>query len=117
MTKRVIGVYYTISSALEIVNSLRNEGYTNQDIFIVANEEITGEIPYIHEIERPARGIEEESFPTLWDQIKDAFTLAEPIYNDAEILEDDLMYQYRADLANGAIVIVVEQNENINNEY
>ncbi|MGX7349333.1 general stress protein [Dolosicoccus paucivorans] len=96
MTKRVIGVYYTVPEALEVIDELRKEGYTNKEIFVVANEEITGQIPYIHEVERPARGKVEEIHPSLWKQIKDAFTLEEPIYNDADILEDDLMYQYRA---------------------
>lgn len=112
MTKRVIGVYYTVPEALEVVDELRKEGYSNKEIFVVANEEIAGQIPYIHEDEGSDQE-KEEAHSSIWEQIKDAFTLEEPLYNDADILEDDLMYQYQADLANGAIVIVVEKiNEN-----
>lgn len=119
MNKRVEGSYVSVTEAFNAVNRLRDEGYRRRNIFLVANEEVRGSIPYTMEAEvttdEGLREIEQDDNRTLWEKIKDAFTFDEydsshyesPNYN----ADEDSLYEYRSDIAQGNILILLEEDD------
>lgn len=119
MNKRVEGSYVSVTEAFNAVNRLRDKGYRRRNIFLVANEEVRGSIPYTMEAEvttdEGLREIEQDDNRTLWEKIKDAFTFDEydsshyesPNYN----ADEDPLYEYRSDIAQGNILILLEEDD------
>ena len=91
MSKKVDGVYDTIDEALRAVDRLRMEGYARKDIQVVANEETRNRVDanYQENITSVDEELDQaEEDETLWDKIKDAFTMSGPDYEDIHSLEE-----------------------------
>lgn len=130
MNKRnltVLGSYNTRDEALNVVDRLHNDGYQKQDIIIYAKDPKTlGD----HEAVDVATGAgnrdnerkeKHEDDRSLWDKVKDAFTSDSYDYEeekkaDAYNPDDDMLYQYRDDLADGKFVIAVDNAQGKNLE-
>ncbi|OQO68926.1 hypothetical protein BH747_11060 [Enterococcus villorum] len=114
----VIGSYSTREEALSVIEQLRDEGYNREDIIIYTTKEAAQRFGFsglsgidvetdINEIE----GVHEDR--SLWERIKDAFSTNTYEYasNEEEAgysVENDPLYQYRYDIAEGKIVITVK---------
>lgn len=107
MTKKVEGVYDTIDEALRAVDRLRIEGYARKDIQVVANEDTRNrvDVNYKENI-TPADDeldhVEEDE--SLWDKIKDAFTMSGPDDEDADSLE-----AHQEDIQNGKVIVLLDK--------
>lgn len=126
--RKVLGSYNTRDEALNVVDRLHNDGYQKQDIIVYANDpETLGD----HEAVDVAAGDQRSSEDThhdddkgdrnLWDKVKDAFTSDSYKHEDEKEkenynAEDDILYPYRNDLADGKYVIAVDNAEGKNLE-
>lgn len=118
MNRRVEGVYATVEEAMSAVQRLRDQGYSRNDIFLVANADVRNNIPYTMDAEvttdtdaaGAGAGDDDRS---LWEKIKDAFTVDDdydasaydhPDYDSSS----DPLYAHRDDIANGNIVVMLD---------
>lgn len=107
MSKKVEGVYDTIDEALRAVDRLRIEGYARKDIQVVANDDTRNQVDsnYKENItpadEEFEHGEEDES---LWDKIKDAFTMSSPDYEDINSLE-----AHKDEIEKGKVVVLLDK--------
>lgn len=116
MTKRLEGSYLTVTEAFEAVENLRNQGLKAHQIYLVANEEVRETIPYTPAAEVTSAQVmiqnEQTDAQTLWERVKEAFTFDD--YDSSQVnhpdykAEEDSLYLYRADLAQGNILVLVD---------
>lgn len=129
--RKVLGSYNTRDEALNVVDRLQNDGYQKQDIIVYANDPQTlGD----HEAVDVATGDDrrddtprdtdrdnDRDDRNLWDKVKDAFTSDSYDHDEEKKREhynpdDDILYPYRDDLADGKYVIAVDNTEGKNLE-
>ena len=107
MSKRVEGVYETIDEALKAVDRLRIEGYARKDIQVVANEDTRNRVDanYKENITPADEELDHfEEDESLWEKIKDAFTMSEPDYEDTNSLE-----AHQEDIEKGKEVVLLDK--------
>lgn len=107
MSKKVDGVYDTIDEALRAVDRLRMEGYARKDIQVVANEETRNRVDanYQENITSVDEELDQaEEGETLWDKIKDAFTMSGPDYEDIHSLE-----AHKEDIERGKVIVLLDK--------
>jgi hypothetical protein len=110
----VIGSFKTEDEAMRQVKELLNDGYMKDEITIFTNSDVGERLnnPEKVDIAEPdingndEDGKNEQSF---WESIKDAFKVRdEDYYNEPNYTsEDDLLHDYREELAAGHLVVVV----------
>lgn len=116
MDKKVEGVYLNVDEALRAVDHLRMEGYSRDEITIVANEEIRNSVDSNFQENVAVQDTEtvdtEDEDRSFWDSVKDAFTLGDS-YDDANTeTENNPLAQYSEELKQGQVAVVVNENEN-----
>lgn len=112
----VEGSYDTPQEAFEAVKRLKTEGYRADDIRLISNAamretfmdqtdvDVTTTDRYEKEtVQEPAH--EEES---MWEKIKDAFTVDEDYGDYSNDPDNDPLMNYRTDIEAGKIVVLVE---------
>src|SRR5690625_933029 len=119
MEKRVEGIYERVEDALSAVNTLKDKGYSRDQITLIANEEMRGSLcPDLDtnvqtesgDMTR-TEGMEHDD-RSWWDSIKDAFTMDDS-YDDANYddpdydMDNDPIYPYRDSIRKGQIAVVV----------
>lgn len=121
--KRVEGSYVRVEDAVDAVQRLRDKGYARSNIYVVANEAVRSAIPsYSMEAEvssqselRENTGNENER--SMWEKIKDAFTLDEnetdPRTQPNYDADRDPLYAYRDDIAQGNIIVLVDEDASV----
>ncbi|MCC5889324.1 MAG: general stress protein [Alkalibacterium sp.] len=125
-TRKVLGSYNTRDEALNVVDRLQNDGYQKQDIIIYANDpETLGDHEAVDVATEDGRRDDTQNDTdrdrdrddrSMWDKVKDAFTPdsydhEEEKKRDDYNTNDDILYPYRDDLADGKYVIAVENAE------
>lgn len=118
MVKILEGIYSTQEEAIAAINRLKDQGYSRSDISVVANTEVhshfftnmqvdtTIDVHAIHNLDEDHR--------SLWEKIKDAFTLDDAY--DEETYQDSqydsisaLLYEHRDEINRGSIAVLIEE--------
>lgn len=118
MTKILEGIYATPWEAIAAVNRLKDEGYTRSDISVVANTAVHGNFLNSMQVDTTvdSHAIKnlDEDHRSLWEKIKDAFTLDDPY--DEEIYSDPkyesvstLLRGYQDQINEGGIAVLIEE--------
>lgn len=119
MSKFVEGSYATSEEAQNAINQLISQGYSKGDITLVANESVEDtvapetdvNVSTDYEVTGDTDAGDDRS---MWQKIKDAFTVNtydDSAYTDPDYRqEDDILYDYREDIANGNIIVLVDDN-------
>src|SRR5699024_527601 len=96
MNRRVEGIYTNVDDAMNAVNRLHEEGYGRDDIKVVANATVRETMPFTMDAEvtsdTDTGGMADDDNRSLWDKIKDAFTVDE--YDATQYDEEDTIRQY-----------------------
>lgn len=108
----VEGSYDTPQEAMEVVKRLKREGYRADDIRLISNaamretfmNQTDVDITTTDHVERETTD-EDES---LWDKIKDAFTVDDDYEDYSDDPDNDPLTNYRTDIEAGKIVVLVE---------
>ncbi len=107
--KKVYGSYLNISDARKAINELLLKGYTRDDMKVVSNKELDGDLNY-------RKTNVESDDESLWDKVKDLFTSDENEENDDVYLEKDLsknerneLTGYKSNLQAGEIIILLNE--------
>ena len=122
MNKTVIGSYESREEALHVVDRLVTEGYTRDEITLYANSDAANLIGNDNmrgvEVETSPSAHVEEHDESLWERIKDAFSVdtRDSDYYDENEDTDDILLPYRTDLGKGNIIVAVENYKGMNNE-
>lgn len=109
MTRRVEGVYPTVDDALRAVDRLTDEGYSRDNIILVANEDVRNTFTANLNIEGmdEARLTKTEEDKSLWDSIKDLFT-SDDFYDDPNYdVDNNPLFAHREKIKSGEIAVVV----------
>lgn len=122
MNKTVIGSYDSREEALHVVDRLVTEGYTRDEITLYANSDAANLIGNDNmrgvEVETSPSAHVEEHDESLWERIKDAFSVdtRDSDYYDENEDTDDILLPYRTDLGKGNIIVAVENFKGANND-
>lgn len=109
MGKIIEGSYKNQTEALQAIQRLREQGYQKKDIFLVANAEVRNSLPSATEAEVKAEGALStvgEDDRSLWEKIKDAFSIDE---YETRNYEDEPLYAYKNDLDQGKFVVMINE--------
>lgn len=113
---RVEGIYPEVQEALGAVDRLRNQGYARDNITIVANEEVRGNLSsnVYAEVETQdddmTRSSDEDQ--SFWESVKDAFS-TDDSYDDSNNddpnydRENDPVYEHRDAIRDGSVAVLV----------
>ena len=113
--KFVEGSYETSQEAFAVVERLQAEGYNKDAIRLVSNTttkntfmdqpdiDITTDDSY-----NQTTNHRTDDDRSMWEKIKDAFSAEDYEENNSIHSEDDVLYNYQDDIANGNIVVVVD---------
>lgn len=104
--KRVYGSYSTTVQAAAAIEELYKQGYTKRQIKVVSNKDLGHEFSDVKTIDA------HDDDRSLWQKIKDVFTFDEYDDNywndDLDSTESNLLNEYRSNLDNGEIVVLVQ---------
>jgi len=121
MEQRVEGVYPTVEEALQTVDRLRDQGYSRDNITLVANEEVRSNLSSDVDTEVTTRdegmnrSDSNDDDGSFWDSIKDAFTTDDSYdvsnYDDPNYdSENDPVYEHRDAIRGGSIAVLVRDD-------
>lgn len=122
----VLGSYNTRDEALNVVDRLQNDGFQKQNIIIYAKNpddlkdyEAVDVATAEERNNDDSRDTDDKRDRNLWDKVKDAFTPDSYKHEEEEKKEsynkeDDILYPYRNDLAEGKYVIAIDNAEGKN---
>lgn len=111
--KRVYGSYSTSVQAAAIVEELLKQGYTKRQIKVISNKNLGHEFRNVETVEAHDGGKHSDDDRSMWQKIKDTFTFDEydDNYwdnNDLDSTESNLLKEYKTNLDNDEIVVLVE---------
>jgi hypothetical protein len=115
MTKFVKGAYRTVSEVHAVLESLRQEGYTESTITLITNADKTyNELHNSTDAHIKLEDPPAEDY-TLWEKIMHAFPISsssdyskDPDNSTLEPVEDPLLAGYQKELDDGEIIIIVD---------
>lgn len=111
----VEGSYVSSEEAFLAVDRLQKEGYKKDDIRLISNTATKNTF-----MNQPGMDVTTESNisqtteqdmvdnRSMWEKIKDAFSAEDYDENDSVHSKDDVLLDYRDDIANGNIIVLVE---------
>jgi len=119
MNKRVEGVYPVVDEALRVVDQLRDQGYSPDDITLVANEDVRRDLSTNVDADVETRDDETNGSngddDSFWESVKDAFTFEDSDDTDPNYdSENDPLYEHREAISQGNVVVLVNEDVNIN---
>jgi uncharacterized protein (TIGR02271 family) len=116
MEKHIIGAYDSTNEAAAVVEQLSRKGYSPEEIMVVSNRE------HLESLESKT-GLQvehdrsEQNDQSMWDKIKDAFTLDEENHSENRLskygLSDNEASRYQSKLDDGKILIAVESDSTV----
>lgn len=118
MVKILEGIYFTQREAMAAIDRLKTEGYSRSDISVVANTEVQSNFFNHMQVDTTinAQAIDnlDEDHRSLWEKIKDAFTLDdaydEETYKDSQYASvSTLLDKYRDEINRGGIAVLIEE--------
>lgn len=110
----VEGSYATSHDAFLAVKRLNEEGYSTEDIRLIANAEVRDTFIHEMDIEVHVKEPYEEEIDedaSLWEKVKDAFSTVSDYGEDTKDPEDDPLFYYRANIDAGKIIVFVEDEK------
>ncbi|WP_208560446.1 general stress protein [Marinilactibacillus kalidii] len=114
----VIGSYKTEEEVIKVVNRLQSEGCMKDEITLFTNQKRSDSLrnPEHLDVAEPdmnGNDADHKNNQTFWDSIKDAFKVREEHHFDDPnyTTEDDLLHNYRKNLSEGEIIVVVSNFE------
>ena len=124
MSKFVEGSYLSIEEAQKAIDVLVSQGYAERDITLVTNPSVKDSISLNTDVEVTTDYADTDKGTSnsgddksMWDKIKDAFTVDtydESSYDSPDYNRDeDVLYNYKDDIDNGNVIVLVEDNPNI----
>ncbi|MBM6615938.1 YsnF/AvaK domain-containing protein [Desemzia sp. RIT804] len=120
MSKFVEGSYLSIEEAQKAIDVLVSQGYAERDITLVTNSSVKDSISLNTDVEVTtdySEASDTEDDRSMWDKIKDVFTVDtydETSYDSPDYNRDeDVLYNYKDDIDNGNIIVLVEDDPNI----
>lgn len=115
MKRYVVGSYAIPQEAVDAVKKLQEEGYQKEDITLISSTESRNSISNTTDVEvttddavtggKPQDIVQGDR--TIWGKIKGAFSTDEYDATASTSSDDDPLYSYQKDLANGNIVVMV----------
>jgi hypothetical protein len=115
MKRQVVGSYERSQEAVEAVKELQEKGYQKQDITLICSAEARNLISNTTDVEvttdeaitgeaAKGNGTDHQS---IWEKIKETFSTND--YDDrvCTSTDDDPLYAYQKDIANGNIIVMV----------
>lgn len=110
--KFVEGSYDTPQEAFEAVKQLKTRGYRASDIRLISNATMRDSFMNQTDVEVTTtdhydRDLTEED-ESLWEKIKDAFTVDDDYSDYSGDSSNDPLMNYRTDIENGKIIVLVE---------
>ncbi|WP_421383793.1 YsnF/AvaK domain-containing protein [Bacillus salacetis] len=113
MEKHIIGAYDSTNEAAAVVEQLSRKGYSPEEITVVSNRDRLGSLESKTGLQ-VERDRTEQHDPSMWDKIKDAFTLDEETHSNNRLstygLSDEEASRYESKLDDGKILIAVESD-------
>jgi uncharacterized protein (TIGR02271 family) len=113
MEKHIIGAYDSTNEAAAVVEQLSRKGYSPEEIMVVSNRDRLGSLENKTGLQ-VERDRTEQNDPSMWDKIKDAFTLDEENHSENRLskygLPDDEASRYESKLDDGKILVAVESD-------
>lgn len=118
MSRRVEGVYATVEEARAAVERLKDQGYSRDQISIVANADVRRSFSYQTDVDvstdaGAGMGVGSDN-RSVWEKIKDSFTMDEN-YNAADYAtaggdaSTDPLSGYHEEIERGSVVVLVEE--------
>ncbi|MGM0846179.1 MAG: YsnF/AvaK domain-containing protein [Bacillota bacterium] len=111
MEKHIIGTYESTNEAAAVVDQLSRKGYSPEEILVVSNRDRLGSLENKTGLQVEKNNSEHHD-PSMWDKIKEAFTLDEEHTSDNRLSKYDLAEtdarRYETELNEGKILIAVE---------
>jgi len=116
MNQKVEGLYPNVHKALRAVDLLRGQGYSRDEITLVANEDVRRKFGPNVDSKVNVQDYDEEAAEddsSFWDSIKDAFTFDET-YDNANYDDpnydstNDPVYEHREAIQAGHIAVLIK---------
>lgn len=121
MSKFVEGSYLSIEEAQKAIDVLVSRGYAENDITLVTNKSVKNSISMDTDVDVTTDydgAADNDDDKSMWDKIKDVFTVDtydETSYDSPDYnREDDVLYNYKEDIDNGNIVVLVDGDPDMN---
>ena len=122
MTQILEGIYPTPGEAIDAIDRLKDEGYSRIEITVIANTAIHGNFfnSMLVDTTMDSDAIYklDEDHRSLWEKIKDGFTLGDP-YEEASYTDpkytsvSTLLKGYQEEINEGGIAVLIEEDSSI----
>jgi hypothetical protein len=118
MTQILEGIYPTPGEAMDAIERLKDEGYSRSEITVIANTAIHGNFfnSMLVDTIMDSDAIYklDEDHRSLWEKIKDGFTLGDPYeeesYTDPKYASvSTLLEGYQEEINEGGIAVLIEE--------
>lgn len=115
MKRQVVGSYAKSQEAVEAVKELQGKGYQKQDITLICSSEARNLISNTTDVEvttdeaitgEAAKG-NRTDHQSIWERIKETFSTDDDDDRVFTSTDDDPLYAYQKDIANGNIIVMV----------
>lgn len=115
MKRQVVGSYARPQEAVDAVKKLQEEGYQKEDITLISSTESRNSISNTTDVEvstdeavtgETAKDNDKDD-RSIWQKIKESFSTKDYDDNVSTSSDDDPLYSYQEDLANGNIIVMV----------
>lgn len=102
--KRVYGSYMQAAEAIKAVEDLKSQGYTRDQIRVVSTKDCGKDI----QVDESPKEYKDDR--SLWEKFKDIYTYSDyrQDYWNTYVEEDDILRQYKNNLENGEILVLVD---------
>lgn len=114
MEKHIIGAYDSTNEAAAVIEQLSNKGYSPEEIVVVSNREQVNSLENRTGLSVERTGAGQNDSGSMWDKIKDAFTLDEEEHSKGRLskfdISDEDARRYESKLDDGKILIAVESD-------
>lgn len=115
MKRQVVGSYTRPQDAVDAVKKLQEEGYQKEDITLISSSEARNSISNTTDVEvstdEAVTGKAAKSNDTddrsIWEKVKGSFSINDSDDRVSTRSDDDPLYSYQQDLANGNIIVMV----------
>lgn len=120
MKRYVVGSYARPQEAVDAVKKLQEEGYPKEDITLISSTEARNSISSTADVEVSTDEAvtgkavtdkvsknEDTNDRSVWEKIKGSFSTSDHDYTVSTSSDDDPLYSYQKDIANGNIIVMV----------
>lgn len=124
MNRYVVGSYISPQEAIEAVRKLQEEGYRKEAITLVSSTESKNSISTTTDVEVSTdeavtdqkTNAKRSDDRSAWEKIKGVFSTEDHDGKVSTSSDDDPLYSYQKDLANGNIIVMINEEKKGRNE-